>query len=64
MKEYEIPVLSSGQAIAVMEEFHLSDETAVRSARKFAGDLPLEVWCGIDCIFKTNHPRRDRKYEH
>lgn len=51
MREYEIRVLSSGHATMIIEEIHLNDHAAVRSARKFAGDRPFEVWRGIDCIY-------------
>ena len=51
MGEYEIRVLSSGHATLIIEQTHLSDHAAVRSARKFAGDRPFEVWRGIDCIY-------------
>jgi hypothetical protein len=64
MHEYEIRVLSSGHTIAVLEEMHFSDHAAVRSAREFAGDLPCEVWRGIDCIYETPSPPRGQWYEH
>jgi len=51
MREYEIRVLSGGHPTLIIEEVHLSDHSAVRSARKFAGERPFEVWRGIDCIY-------------
>jgi len=51
MREYEIRVLSSGHTTMIIEQTHLSDHAAVRSARKFAGDRPFEVWQGTDCIY-------------
>lgn len=51
MREYEIRVLSGGRPTLIIEEIHLSDHSAVRSARKFAGERPFEVWRGIDCIY-------------
>ena len=52
MHEYEIRVVSSGHAIVVIEEMHISDHAAVRSAKKLAGDRPFEVWRGLDCIYE------------
>lgn len=51
MREYEIRVLSSGHATLIIEQTHLSDHAAVRTARKFAGDRHFEVWRGLDCIY-------------
>ena len=53
MREYEIRVLSSGHATLIIEQTHLSDHAAIRSARKFAGDRPFEVWRGVDCIYAS-----------
>jgi len=53
MHEYEIRVLSSEHAALIVEEIHLNDQAAIRSARKFAGDRPFEVWRGVDCIHAT-----------
>jgi hypothetical protein len=53
VQEYEIRVLSAGGTIAVMEEIHLSDHAAIRSAKKFADDRSFEVWRGLDCIYET-----------
>jgi len=58
MHEYEIRVLSSGHATVIIEQTHLSDHAAVRSARKFAGDLPFEVWRGLDCIYAPKQAAR------
>lgn len=52
MHEYEIRVLSAGHAVFIIEEMHLSDHAAVRSAKKFAGDRTFEVWRGLDCIYE------------
>jgi hypothetical protein len=51
MHQYEIRVLSSGHAIVIIEEMHLSDHAAVRSAKKLAADRPFEVWRDFDCIY-------------
>ena len=51
MHEYEIRVLSSGHAALIVAEIYLNDQAAIRSARKFAGDRPFEVWRGVDCIY-------------
>jgi len=65
MREYEIRVLSSGHTTMIIEQSHLSDHAAVRSARKFAGDRPFEVWRGIDCIFApTKAPRAGAGYSY
>lgn len=53
MPNYEIRVLSSGPTIGIMDEAHLSDPAAIQSARRFAGDLPIEVWRGLECIYPT-----------
>jgi len=58
MREYEIRVLSGKHPTLIVEEIHLSDHAAVRSARKFAGDRPFEVWRGIDCIFASARARQ------
>jgi len=58
MREYEIRVLSSGHATMIIEESHLSDHAAVRSARKYAADRPFEVWRGNDCIYSPPEPPR------
>ena len=66
MQEYEILILSAGRAIAVIEELHFSDHAAIRSGKKFAGDLPFEVWRGLECIHgtssATNSPRSTIPY--
>ena len=51
MREYEIRVLSSGHVALIVEEIHFNDHAAIRSARKYAGDRPFEVWRGVDCIY-------------
>jgi len=64
MLEYEIRVLSSGHAIAVLEEMHLSNHAAVHSASRLAGNLPFEVWCGTDCIYESPSTPRGQWHEH
>jgi hypothetical protein len=50
MHEYEIRILSSGKASIIIEEIHLSDIAAIRSARKMAHGRPFEVWKDLECI--------------
>lgn len=64
MREYEIRVLSSGHATVIIEQTHLSDHAAVRSARKFAGNLPFEVWRGLDCIYAPEKKARAAAWVH
>lgn len=51
MREYEIRVLSAGHVALIVDEIHLNDHAAIRSARKYAGDRPFGVWRGSDCIY-------------
>lgn len=51
MRNYEIRVLSSGHPIVIVEEVHISDHAAVRSAKSLAAGRPFEVWRGLDCIY-------------
>lgn len=53
MHEYEIRILSAGHPVTIIEEMHLSDHAAIRSARKYAADKPFEVWRGLECVFGT-----------
>jgi hypothetical protein len=63
-REYEIRVLSAGHTITVIEEFHFSDHSAVRSAKKFAGNQPFELWRGLDRVYGTPNAGRDPKAGH
>jgi len=51
MREYEIRVLKSARLPGIITtEIHLSDQAAIRSARKIAIGRQFEVWCGLECI--------------
>ena len=58
MRGYEFRVLNSGHATMIIEENHLNDHAAIRSARKYAGDRPFEVWRGSECIYSPPEPSR------
>jgi hypothetical protein len=61
MHVYEIRVLSAGKIIAVIEEMHLNDRSAIRSAKKFGSGKPFEVWCGPVCVYGGSSASRDAK---
>ncbi len=50
MHEYEIRILS-GRSETIIEVMHLSDNAAIRAARKLADGKPFEVWRDLDCIY-------------
>jgi hypothetical protein len=50
MHEYEIRLLSFGQASIIVEEVHLNHAAAIRAARKMSHGRPFEVWRGLECI--------------
>jgi hypothetical protein len=51
MHEYEIRILgSAGSPALIIPDIQLSDEAAIRSARKIAGGRPFEVWRGLERI--------------
>ena len=51
MHEYEIRVFQAKGAPAIItSEVQLSDQAALRSARKMADGRPFEVWRGLECI--------------
>jgi hypothetical protein len=54
MHEYEIRILSAGHTVAVIDEVQRSDSVAIRSAKKFAGTRPFEVWRGSDCVYGSS----------
>ena len=56
MHEYRIKVLSSGHPIVVIDETHISDHDAVRSAKDLADDKMFEVWRGSECIYAPPKP--------
>jgi len=58
MRGYEIRVLNSGHATMIIEENHLNDHAAIRSARKYAADRPFEVWRDDDCIYSLPSARQ------
>jgi hypothetical protein len=58
MHEYEIRILSQGHTLAIIEEVHLNDHSAVRAGQKAAAGRKFEVWRGLDCIYGiSNTPR-------
>ena len=57
MGEFEIRILDkTGATKLVREEFHLSADAAIRSARKEANGMPFEVWSGIIRIYPAEQP--------
>ena len=51
MGEYEIHILQSeGSPSIISAETHLSEESAIRSARRMARGRQFEVWRGLECI--------------
>ena len=65
MQQYEIRVMSAGQAQIIIEDFHLSDAAAIRNARKIAHGKLFEVWKGIECISGfAMLPELDTQAEH
>jgi hypothetical protein len=58
MHEYEIRVLSRGQIILITSQVQLSDNAAIRSARKIGADRPFEVWEACLSTMLFAGPRR------
>jgi hypothetical protein len=51
MHNYEIRIIQApGSPSLITAEIHLSDESAIRSARKLARGKQFEVWRGLVCI--------------
>jgi hypothetical protein len=51
MGEYEIRILQNQNSSSIISvETHLSEESAIRSARRMARGREFEVWRGIECI--------------
>jgi len=51
MQEYEIRVLrKDGSPTIIMAGLHLSDESAIRTAREISHGHQFEVWRGMECI--------------
>lgn len=52
MHEYEIRFLRGDRSTAtILEVFHISDNAAIRQAKKLAEARPFEVWRGLDCVY-------------
>lgn len=59
MREYEIRILQGERSTAIITaEIHLSDESAIRSARKMARGREFEVWRELECITGWAHTRQ------
>jgi hypothetical protein len=50
MREYEVRILAADKSPAVLEIMHLTDNAAIRAAKKIAQGQPFEVWRGPDRI--------------
>jgi len=51
MHDYEIRILNpDGSTAIITAEIHLTEASAIRSARALADGLQFEVWRGMDCI--------------
>ena len=51
MQEYEIRILQEdGFPTLIMAQTQLSDEAAIRSARKMSHGRQFEVWRDMECI--------------
>ncbi|HEX4270630.1 MAG TPA: hypothetical protein VHZ32_04555 [Rhizomicrobium sp.] len=55
MQEYEIRLVNGVESSSINTATHLSDFAAVRSARKFAGGRPFEVWRDKICVYAGMH---------
>jgi hypothetical protein len=53
MPMYEIRILKNDRysASLIVEQHHISDHGAVRTASKLAGGHWFEVWRALDCIY-------------
>jgi hypothetical protein len=55
MHDYEIRILNSRLASsAIIEVLEVSDRTAIRSAERMAEGRPVEVWRGIECVYRSS----------
>jgi hypothetical protein len=55
MNDYEIRILKAdGKPTLISAEVHLTDNSAIRSARRMANGSPAEVWRGTDCIWRSS----------
>ncbi len=67
MHEYEIRILQpDGRSALITPEIHLSDHSAIRSARRLAHGMRIEVWRGMECIYgsDTAPPPTSRPPDH
>jgi hypothetical protein len=54
MHDYEIRILNSKFASsALVEMMQASDEAAIRSAERMANGRAVEVWRGLDCVYRS-----------
>lgn len=54
MQDYEIRVLGSKHTShTLIEVLEAGDSAAIRSAERIANGRPVEVWRGIDCIYRS-----------
>jgi hypothetical protein len=55
MHDYEIRILNSKRSsLALIEVQEPGDDAAIRSAGRIANGRPVEVWQGIDCIYRSD----------
>lgn len=61
MEAYEICILDdASHPLTIIAAAHVSDFSAVRSARKLAGKHAVEVWHGLECIYRQERPKPAR----
>jgi hypothetical protein len=57
MHDYEIRILNGkGGSLAYVEILEPSDNAAIRSAERMARGRPVEVWRGIDRVYRSDEP--------
>jgi hypothetical protein len=55
MNEYEIRILKAhDRPTLISAEVHLTDNSAIRSARRMADGNAAEVWRGSECIWRSS----------
>jgi hypothetical protein len=55
MHDYEIRILNGNRgSSAYIEVLEPSDSAAIRLAERIANGRPVEVWHGIECLYRSD----------
>lgn len=64
MNGYEIRILDKNRDTKMtVHAAHVSDFAAVRSARKLAGSLAVEVWRDLECIYRDQKHHFEHRHQ-